>query len=79
MAVHEAVERAKEFERLAVHWARNANEGGPPEAAALAQTFGSLAAAARMEHMASRMRVLGEQLEAVKGSMDTLRRKLPDR
>ncbi|WP_328380773.1 hypothetical protein OHB13_38585 (plasmid) [Streptomyces sp. NBC_00440] len=78
MATHEAVERAKRFEGLALGWAKKAQEGHPG-AVELAQTFGSLAAAARMEHMTWRMRVLGEQLEGVQTSMDSLRRKLPDR
>ncbi|GHE13828.1 hypothetical protein [Streptomyces alanosinicus] len=78
MTTQEAVERAKQFERLAVGWAKKAQEGHAG-AAELAQTFGSLAAAARTEHMNWRMRVLGDQLEDVKKSMDMLRRKLPDR
>ncbi|MEU0684057.1 hypothetical protein [Streptomyces albogriseolus] len=78
MTTHEAVERAKQFEGLAVGWAKKAQEGHPG-AAELAQTFGSLAVAARMEHMQWRMRVLGDQLEDVKKSMDSLRRKRPER
>ncbi|MGV9933992.1 hypothetical protein ACWDY4_25980 [Streptomyces olivaceoviridis] len=78
MTTHEAVERAKRFEGLAVEWAKKAQEGHPG-AAELAQTFGSMAVAARMEHMQWRMRVLGDQLEDVKKSMDGLRRKLPER
>ncbi|MCP3770668.1 MULTISPECIES: hypothetical protein [unclassified Streptomyces] len=41
--------------------------------------FGSLAAAARMEHLQWRMRVLGDQMEDVKKSVDGLCRKLPAR
>ncbi|MEU7428940.1 hypothetical protein [Streptomyces sp. NPDC040750] len=78
MPTHEAAERAKRFEGLAVGWAEKTQEGHPG-AAELAQTFGSLTVAARMEHMEWRMRVLGDQLEDVKKSMDSLRRKLPER
>ncbi|MFH7340695.1 hypothetical protein [Streptomyces sp. KHY 26] len=52
---------------------------GEAGAAQLAQTFASLAAAARMERMDWRMRVLGDQLGDVKKAMDGLRRKLPER
>ncbi|MGW2183977.1 hypothetical protein ACWCXX_39615 [Streptomyces sp. NPDC001732] len=79
MTAHEeAVERAKRFERLAVVWAKKAQEGDAG-AAGLAQAFASLAVAARMERMDWRMRVLGDQLGDVKKSTDSLRRKLPDR
>jgi hypothetical protein len=74
----DAVERAKRYERAAASYARKATEGDLG-AAQLAQTFASLAVAARMERMAWRMRVLGDQLGDVKKSMDLLRRKLPER
>ncbi|MFH9009677.1 hypothetical protein ACH4E5_41510 [Streptomyces afghaniensis] len=45
----------------------------------MAQVLATLALSARMEHMQRRMRVLGDQLEDVKKSMDSLRRKLPER
>ncbi|CAL9319913.1 hypothetical protein [Streptomyces sp. NPDC050585] len=45
----------------------------------MAQTFASLAAAARMERLDWRMRVLGDQLGDVKKAMDGFRRKLPER
>ncbi|MDX3209108.1 hypothetical protein PV728_43730 [Streptomyces europaeiscabiei] len=79
MTAHEeATERAKRYERLAVSWAKKAQEGDAG-AAQLAQTFASLAVAARMERMDWRMRVLGDQVADVKKSMDLLRRKLPER
>jgi ubiquinone biosynthesis protein UbiJ len=74
----EATERAKRYERAAANYAKKAMEGDAG-AAQLAQTFASLAVAARMQHMDWRMRVLGDQLGDVKKSMDLLRRKLPER
>ncbi|MCX4902397.1 MULTISPECIES: hypothetical protein [Streptomyces] len=79
MTAHEeATERAKQYERLARVNAKKAQEGDAG-AAQLAQTFASLAVAARMERMDWRMRVLGDQLGDMKKSMDLLRRKLPER
>ncbi|TGZ12328.1 hypothetical protein DV517_74230 [Streptomyces sp. S816] len=79
MTEHEgAVERAKQYEGVAARYAKRASEGDAG-AAQLAQTFASLAVAVRMERMDWRMRVLGNQLEDVKKSMDLLRRKLPER
>lgn len=60
---------------MAARYAKKAMEGDAG-AAQLAQT---LAAAARMQRMDWRMRVLGDQLEDVKKSIDLLRRKLPER
>ncbi|WP_333745744.1 hypothetical protein [Streptomyces sp. IBSBF 2950] len=74
----EATERAKRYEGAAARYAKKAMEGDAG-AAQLAQTFASLAVAARMQHMDWRMRVLGDQLGDVKESMDKLRRKLPER
>lgn len=74
----EATERAKQHERLARVYAKRAQEVDAG-AAQLAQTFGSLAVAARTERMDWRMRVLGDQLAYVKKSMGLLRRKLPER
>ncbi|MFB7918143.1 hypothetical protein [Streptomyces sp. NPDC056061] len=74
----EAVERAKRYESLAVSYAKKAQQGDAG-AAVMAQTFASLAVAARMERADYRMRVLGDQLGDVKKAMDLLRRKLPDR
>ncbi|MDX3131408.1 hypothetical protein PV367_16855 [Streptomyces europaeiscabiei] len=73
-----AVERAKQYEAMAVRYVKKAM-AGDAGAAQLAQTFASLTAAARMERMDWRMRVLGDQLEDVKKAMDLLRRKLPER
>ncbi|URZ99487.1 hypothetical protein NCG97_00450 [Streptomyces lydicamycinicus] len=79
MTEHEdALERAKRYEAAAARYAKKAMEGDAG-AAQLAQTFASLAVAARMERMDWRMRVVGNQLEDVKKSMDLLRRKLPER
>ena len=77
-AHEEATERAKQHERLARVYAKRAEEVDAG-AAQLAQTFGSLAVAARMERMDWRMRVLGDQLAAVEKSMGLLRRELPER
>ncbi|MFF5442191.1 hypothetical protein [Streptomyces achromogenes] len=78
-AEHEsAVERARRYEGMAARYVKKAM-AGEAGAAQLAQTFASLAAAARMERMDWRMRVLGDQLEDVKKAMDGLRRKLPER
>ncbi|TQL18159.1 hypothetical protein FBY37_0041 [Streptomyces sp. SLBN-134] len=77
-AHEEATERAKQHERLARVYAKRAQEGDAG-AAQLAQTFGSLAVAARTERMDWRMRVLGDQLPYVKKSMGPLRRKLRER
>jgi hypothetical protein len=74
----EATERAKRYETFARSYAKKAREGDAG-AAQLAQTFASLAVAARMERMDWRMRVLGDQLGDVKKSMDRLRLKLPER
>ncbi|MFF4179442.1 hypothetical protein [Streptomyces sp. NPDC001750] len=73
-----AADRAKRYEAMAARYIKKAmaGEGG---AAQMAQTFASLAAAARLERMDWRMRVLGDQLGDVKKAMDLLRRKLPDR
>lgn len=73
-----ALERAKRYEAMAARYAKKAMEGDAG-AAQLAQTFASLAVAARMQRMDWRMRVFGDQLEDVKKSMDLLRRKLPER
>ncbi|MEU9189442.1 hypothetical protein AB0D14_33855 [Streptomyces sp. NPDC048484] len=79
MTEHEdAMERAKRYEGVAARYAKKAMEGDAG-AAQLAQTFASMAVAARMELMNWRMRVLGDQLGDVKKSMDLLRRKLPER
>ncbi|MEV6131912.1 hypothetical protein AB0M05_34865 [Streptomyces violaceusniger] len=77
MAESEAFKRAVAYEKMALGWAKKAQEGHAG-AAELAQTFAALAMSARMEHMQWRMRVLGDQLEDVK-SVDSLRRKLPER
>ncbi|MFJ9344348.1 hypothetical protein ACIRP0_34470 [Streptomyces sp. NPDC101733] len=73
-----AADRAKRYEAMAGRYIKKAM-AGDAEAAQPAQTFASLAAAARMERMDWRMRVLGDQLEDVKKAMDNLRRKLPER
>ncbi|MFD9419027.1 hypothetical protein ACFWC9_30605 [Streptomyces goshikiensis] len=79
MSEHEeTTDRAKRYESLAVGYAKKAQQGDAG-AAAMAQTFASLAVSARIERMNWRMRVLGDQLGDVKASMDLLRRKLPDR
>ncbi|NUP36869.1 MAG: hypothetical protein HOY76_07555 [Streptomyces sp.] len=79
MTGHEdALERAKRYEGAAARYAKQALEGDAV-AAQLAQTFASLALAARMQRMDWRMRVLGDQFGDMKASMDLLRRKLPDR
>ncbi|MFF4364326.1 hypothetical protein [Streptomyces sp. NPDC001604] len=79
MTEHEdAAARAKRYEAMAALYVNKAMEGDAG-AAQLAQTLASLAAAARMERMDWRLRVLGGQLEDVKKSMDLLRRKLPER
>ncbi|MFI2241110.1 hypothetical protein [Streptomyces chrestomyceticus] len=57
MTEHEgAVERAKQYEGAAARYAKKAMEGDAG-AAQLAQTFASLAVAARMERLDWRMRV----------------------
>ncbi|WP_299542442.1 hypothetical protein [uncultured Streptomyces sp.] len=73
-----AVERAKQYEAMAVRYVKKALacDAG---AAQLAQTFASLAAAARMERMDWRLRVLGDQLGGVEKATGLLRRKLPER
>ncbi|MEU8764616.1 hypothetical protein [Streptomyces sp. NPDC048659] len=73
-----AVERARRYEAMAVRYVKKALSG-EAGAAQVAQTLASLAAAARMERLDWRMRVLGDQLEDVKKGMDGLRRKLPER
>lgn len=73
-----AADRAKQYEAMARRYVKKAMEG-EAGAAQMAQTFASLAAAARMERMDWRMRVLGDQLGDVKKAMDGLRRKLPER
>ncbi|MEU0640463.1 hypothetical protein ABZ649_05420 [Streptomyces albidoflavus] len=73
-----AVERAKQYEAMASRYVKKAL-AGEAGAAQMAQTFASLAAAARMERLDWRMRVLGDQLGDVKKAMDGLRRKLPER
>ncbi|MFB8406099.1 hypothetical protein [Streptomyces sp. NPDC055912] len=73
-----ALERAKRYEGMAARYAKKAM-AGDAGAAQLAQTFASLALAARMERADWRMRVLGDQLADVKTAMTLLRRKLPDR
>lgn len=79
MTEHEgAVARAKRYEAMAARYVKKAM-AGDADAAQLAQTFASLAAAARMERMDWRMRVLGDQLGDVEKAMNLLRRKLPDR
>ncbi|MCQ8836401.1 hypothetical protein [Streptomyces malaysiensis] len=78
MAENEASKRAIGYERMALGWAKKAQEGHAG-AAELAQTFATPAMAARMEHMQWHMRALGDQLEDVKKSMDNLRRKLLER
>ncbi|MDV7220424.1 hypothetical protein [Streptomyces prunicolor] len=78
MVAHEASERAKQYERLAIAWAKKAEEGHPG-AAEMAQTFATLANSARLEHMQWRLGVLGEQLNDVREGMGRLTRKLPER
>ncbi|MFD4956668.1 hypothetical protein [Streptomyces sp. NPDC058451] len=73
-----AVERAKRYEAMAARYVKKAM-AGEAGAAQLAQTFASLAVAARMERMDWRMRVLGDQLGDVEKAMTLLRRKLPER
>ncbi|SEE48903.1 hypothetical protein SAMN05216483_6380 [Streptomyces sp. 2131.1] len=73
-----AVERAMRYEAAAARYAKKAMEGDAG-AAQPAQTFASLAVAARMEHMDRRMRVLGDQLEDLWKAVGGLRRKLPER
>ncbi|MCX5174039.1 hypothetical protein [Streptomyces virginiae] len=73
-----AVERANRYEAMASRYVKKAM-AGEAGAAQLAQTFASLAVAARMERTDWRMRVLGDQLGDVKKAMDLLRRKLPER
>ncbi|MFD9428087.1 MULTISPECIES: hypothetical protein [unclassified Streptomyces] len=73
-----AVERARRYEAMAARYVKKAM-AGDAGAAQLAQTFGSLAVAARMERMDWRMRVLGDQLGSVEKAMNLLRRKLPER
>ncbi|MFD8384974.1 hypothetical protein ACFV2X_41740 [Streptomyces sp. NPDC059679] len=77
MTESEASKRAIGYEKMALGWAKKAQEGRAG-AAELAQTFATLAMSARMEHMQWRMRVLGDQFEDVKKSMGSLRRKLPE-
>ncbi|GAA4340749.1 hypothetical protein GCM10023086_76490 [Streptomyces venetus] len=78
MTESEAPKRAEGYEKMALIWAKRAQEG-QVGAAQLAQTYASLAMSARMQHMQWRLRVHGGQLEDMKKSMDMLRRKLPDR
>jgi hypothetical protein len=78
MTASEALKRAEGYEKMALIWAKRAQEG-QAGAAQLAQTYASLAMSARMQHMQWRLRVHGDQLEDVKKSMDMLRRKLPER
>ncbi|MFJ2502028.1 MULTISPECIES: hypothetical protein [unclassified Streptomyces] len=73
-----ALERAKRYEAMAARYGKKAM-AGKASAAQLAQTFASLAVAARMERMDWRMRVLGDQLGDVEKAMNLLRRKLPER
>jgi hypothetical protein len=73
-----ALERAKRYEAMAARYGKKAM-AGEAGAAQLAQTFASLAVAARMERMDWRMRVLGDQLGDVEKAMNLLRRKLPER
>lgn len=73
-----ALERAKRYEAMASRYVKKAM-AGEAGAAQLAQTYASLAAAARMERMDWRMRVLGDQLGDVEKAMNLLRRKLPER
>ncbi|MCF3180039.1 hypothetical protein IPZ70_08800 [Streptomyces polychromogenes] len=73
-----ALERAKHYEGMASRYVKKAM-AGEAGAAQLAQTFASLALAARMERADWRMRVLGDQLGDVKKAMDKLRSKLPER
>ncbi|MFJ1623621.1 hypothetical protein ACIODX_25080 [Streptomyces sp. NPDC088190] len=73
-----ALERAKRYEAMAARYGKRAM-AGEAGAAQLAQTFASLAVAARMERMDWRMRVLGDQLGDVEKAMNLLRRKLPER
>jgi len=73
-----AVVRAKQYEAMAARYVKKAM-AGDAGAAQLAQAFASLAAAARMERMDWRMRVLGDQLGDVGKVMNLLRRKLPER
>lgn len=73
-----AVERAKRYEAMALRYGKKAM-AGDAGAAQLAQTFASLAVAARMEHADWRMRALGDLLDDVKQAMNLLRRKLPER
>ncbi|MFJ8376202.1 hypothetical protein ACIQ9I_32105 [Streptomyces sp. NPDC094461] len=73
-----ALERAKRYEAMAARYGKKAM-AGEASAAQLAQTFASLAVAARMERMDWRMRVLGDQPGDVEKAMNLLRRKLPER
>ncbi|MFE4206647.1 hypothetical protein ACFRSX_29720 [Streptomyces goshikiensis] len=73
-----AADRARQYEAMAARYIKKAL-AGEAGAAQMAQTFASLAAAARMERMDWRMRVLGDQLGDVKKAMEGLRRKLPER
>ncbi|MFJ2639947.1 hypothetical protein [Streptomyces sp. NPDC087511] len=73
-----ALEHAKRYEAMAARYGKKAM-AGEAGAAQLAQTFASLAVAARMERMDWRMRVLGDQLGDVEKAMNLLRRKLPER
>ncbi|MGY3676716.1 hypothetical protein [Streptomyces sp. TE33382] len=73
-----AAERARRYEAMAARYVKKAM-AGDAGAAQLAQTFGSLAVAARMERVDWRMRVLGDQLGGVEKAMNLLRRKLPER
>ncbi|OAR22802.1 hypothetical protein A8W25_24840 [Streptomyces sp. ERV7] len=70
-----SAEAGKRFEGMAARYVNKALAG----AAQLAQTFASLAVAARMERMDWRMRVLGCQLGGVETAMTLLRHKLPER
>ncbi|MEU6314036.1 hypothetical protein [Streptomyces sp. NPDC047014] len=73
-----ALERAKHYEGMAARYVKKAM-AGEAGAAQLAQTFASLAVAARMERADWRMRVLGDEVRDMKTAIDKLRRKLPER
>ncbi|SEE44323.1 hypothetical protein SAMN05216483_6233 [Streptomyces sp. 2131.1] len=64
--------------RAALGYAKKAGDGDA-DAAQPARSLASLAAAARMERLDWRMRVLGDQLDDVKKAVDRLRLKLPER
>ncbi|MCF2131075.1 hypothetical protein L1I79_32320 [Strepomyces sp. STD 3.1] len=73
-----AVERARQYEAMASRYVKKAL-AGEAGAVQMAQTFASLAVAARMERLDWRLRVLGDQFGDVQKAMDGLRRKLPER